>query len=146
MTELAAADPTERARELIRLTARLTELIEEETGHFERREPHKAVDLQVEKTRLGSIYRRETQLAARDPSRLSGLDAALGGKLRETVIAFEAALARNGRVVEALKVITEGLVKAIADEAARQTAAEGGYGPGALQSARIGAMAVSQSA
>ena len=145
MSELAANSPAERADGLIRLTKRLTVLIEEETAHFRAREPHKAIDLQVEKTKLGAIYRRETQLAAKTPARLEGLDEARKSALRETVQAFEAALAENGRVVEALKTITEGLVKALADEAARLKHAEGGYGPSPARGA-VGAMAYNQRA
>ena len=46
-------------------------------------------------------------------------------------LAFHAALSENGHVVNALKTVTEGVVKAIADEAARQRSAPAGYGPGA---------------
>lgn len=146
MSELAAKSPTERAEHLIRLVKRLAELFETETAHFEAREPHKAFDLQDEKMQLANIYRRETQLAAGDPSRLSGLDDGLKARLREGVETLEAAVQENGIVVEALKSITEGLVKAIADEAARQRSAEAGYGPDAARSARIGAIACNQSA
>jgi hypothetical protein len=51
---------------------------------------------------------------------LSGVDPELKAKLKISTRTFEDALARNGAAVEALKVLTEGLVKAIADEAARQ--------------------------
>lgn len=146
MSELAAKSPAERAEHLIRLVKRLTELFEIETAHFEAREPHKAFDLQDEKMQLANIYRRESQLAASDPSRLSGLDDGIKARLREGVETLETAVQENGIVVEALKSVTEGLVKAIADEAARQRSAEAGYGPGAARSARIGAIACNQSA
>lgn len=146
MSELAANSPADRAKALIRLTARLTELFEIETRHFEAREPHKAFDLQDEKMQLANIYRRETQLAATDPERLAGLDTGVKASLRANVEALEAAVARNGLVVEALKDITEGLVKAIADEAVRQKAQNAGYGPRSARSASIGAIAVNQTA
>lgn len=146
MSELAASNPAERASALVRLTARLTELFDIETRHFEAREPHKAFDLQDEKMQLANIYRRETQLAASDPERLSGLDPALKASLRRNVEALDAAVARNGRVVEALKEITEGLVKAIADEAIRQKAQNAGYGPQSANAARIGSIAINQRA
>ncbi|MCC5981317.1 MAG: flagellar basal-body protein FlbY [Oceanicaulis sp.] len=146
MSELAAKSPTERAEHLIRLVKRLTELFETETAYFEARQPHKAFDLQDEKMQLANIYRRESQLAAGDPERLSGLDESLRTRLREHVERLEAAVQKNGIVVEALKTLTEGLVKAIADEAARQRSAEAGYGPDAARSARIGAIACNQTA
>jgi len=131
MSELAATSPAERAKALIRLTARLTELFETETGYFEARAPHKAFDLQDEKMQLANIYRRETHLAGNDPERLAGLDPELKSRLRTQVEKLETAVQRNGLVVESLKSITEGLVKAIADEAARQRAQNAGYGPNA---------------
>ncbi|XBQ16447.1 MAG: flagellar basal-body protein FlbY [Oceanicaulis sp.] len=146
MTELAANTPSERAQALIRLTARLTALLEQETALFEARKPHEAVPLQAEKTKLATLYRAETARAAKDPSRLSGVEAALKAKLRETTTGFEAALRRNGAAVEALKTLTEGLVKALADEAARQKAAQAGYGPNAARGAGIGALALNRTA
>ncbi len=40
-------------------------------------------------------------------------------------------LARHGRAIEAAKIITEGLVRAIAEEVAGQRQQATGYGPGA---------------
>lgn len=146
MSELSAATPIERAEALLRLTARLTSLFDTETAHFEAREPHKAFELQEEKMQLANIYRRETQLAAGDPERLAGLDQGVKTRLRAQVEQLEAAVQRNGLVVEALKEITEGLVKSIADEAARQKLQDAGYGPDAGRMARMGAIAVNQTA
>ena len=143
MTELAAANPTERARALIQLTGRLTELLEQETALFEAHMPHKAVDFQAEKTKLATLYRTETKLAGKDRSRLAGLEPTLKAALKEATWTFEAALARNGAAVEALKTLTEGLVKAIADEAARQQQSRAGYGPGA-KSVGVSALAYNQ--
>ena len=145
MSELAAQSPVERAEALIRLTARLADLLDQETACFEARKPHEAVPLQAEKTRLATLYRTETRLAGQDPARLSGLGDALKSRLRDSTKRFEAALARNGAAVEALKSLTEGLVKALADEAARQARSNAGYGPGAAKTS-IGAIACNQTA
>lgn len=145
MTELAAANPTERAHALIKLTGRLTELLNRETELFEARTPHKAVDLQTEKTKLATLYRTETQLAGKDKKRLSGLAPELKASLKASTQTFEAALERNGIAVEALKVLTEGLVKAIADEAARQQQSQAGYGPGSKPTS-VSALAYNQTA
>lgn len=146
MSELAANTPAERAQALLRLTRRLTELLDTETACFEARRPQDAVGLQTEKMQLANIYRRETMLAARDSSRLSGIEPEIKSQLREATQGFETAVKKNGAAVEAMKVLTEGIVKAIADAATRQKQAEGGYGPGARQSSRIGAMALNRSA
>ena len=146
MSELAAATPTERAEALIKLTARLTELLDRETTLFDARRPHEAEPFQKEKTRLATIYRAETQRAGADPSRLAGLTPAQKAQLRDHTHRFETALQRNGAAVEALKTLTEGLVKALADEAARQVQAKSGYGPDADRPGSIGALACNQTA
>ncbi|MEO1039627.1 MAG: flagellar basal-body protein FlbY [Pseudomonadota bacterium] len=145
MSELAAANPTDRAQHLLRLTGRLTDLIETETGMFEARRPHEAMALQEEKAKLATIYRRETQLAAKDPARLAGLATDLKTALRAATERFEAAVEKNGAVVMALKSVTEGVVQAIAAEAARQKTEKSGYGPTATQNANLGAVALDQS-
>lgn len=146
MSELAASTPAERAEGLIRLTGRLTQLLEQETALFEARKPHEAVSLQAEKTKLATLYRAETQRASKDPTRLAGLDGSVKQRLTDSTVAFEDALKRNGAAVEALKTLTESLVKALADEASRQQGAGAGYGPNAARGAGIGALAFNQTA
>lgn len=135
MSELAARNGTERAQALLQLTNRLTSLIEQETTLFNARRPHEAVGLQEEKSKLASIYRTEIARARQEPQRFSGAPEPIKAALRKSTEGFHAALKENGRAVNALKTITEGVVKAIADEAARQRTAGGGYGPGAHQRA-----------
>ena len=131
MSELAAANPTERAQALLKLTERLTQLIREETRLFQARRPHEALGLQDEKSKLANIYRAEVARARQEPNRFANAPAQLKAMLRDATTVFHEALAENGHVVNALKVVTEGVVKAIADEAARQRSAAAGYGPGA---------------
>ena len=45
--------------------------------------------------------------------------------------AFDAVLARHARALTAAKTVTEGVVKAIAEEVGRARAQTAGYGPGA---------------
>ena len=131
MSELHAANPTERLQALLRLTQRLTELLEEETRLFKAKRPQDALGLQDEKTQLANVYRAEVARTKQDPTRFATAPAQLKPLLREATQAFHAALSENGHVVNALKTVTEGVVKAIADEAARQRSAPAGYGPGA---------------
>ncbi|ABI66246.1 MULTISPECIES: hypothetical protein [Maricaulis] len=133
MTELAAGNPAERAEGLLKLTRRLTDLINEETRLFQDRRPHDALGLQDEKSQLANIYRAEVARARKEPARFSGAPAPIKQALRDATTSFHASLAENGRIVGALKTVTEGVVKAIADEAARQRSTAGGYGPGASQ-------------
>jgi len=149
MTELAAANGSERTQALLKLTQRLTALIQEETRLFKARRPHEAIELQTEKTELANIYRAEVARARQEPGRFSGAPEQAKALLREATKAFHTALDENGRVVNAMKVLTEGVVKAIADEAARQRHAGSGYGAnGNRPSAPTGsfAMAVNHTA
>lgn len=148
MSELAARNGAERAQALLQLTQRLTGLIEQETNLFNARKPQDAMGLQDEKSKLASIYRTEVARARQEPQRFDGAPENIKAALRKATEGFHAALRENGRAVGALKTITEGVVKAIADEAARQRTAGGGYGPGAHQRAPGGGMniAVNQTA
>ncbi|HEY9217176.1 MAG TPA: flagellar basal body protein, partial [Phenylobacterium sp.] len=56
--------------------------------------------------------------------------------------AFDAVLARHGRALEAAKTVTEGLVRAIAEEVAGQRTSASAYGPGAAQSNKSAATAI----
>ncbi|WP_323762775.1 flagellar basal-body protein FlbY [Maricaulis sp.] len=149
MTELAAGNPAERAEGLLKLTRRLTDLINEETRLFQDRRPHEALVLQDEKSQLANIYRAEVARARKEPARFSGAPAPIKQALRDATTRFHESLAENGRIVGALKTVTEGVVKAIADEAARQRSTAGGYGPGASQQSGRGgnfAIAVNRTA
>jgi len=149
MTELAAANGAERTQALLNLTNRLTELIKKETALFRQRRPEDAISLQDEKTKLANIYRAEVARAGQEPARFAGASVSIKTALRKSTELFHKALTENGHVVNAAKVVAEGVVKAIADEAVRQRSAGGGYGPGATQasSGRGGfAVAVNQTA
>lgn len=136
MSTLAADTPDMLARELTRLTERLTGLLQRETQLFEARRPLETEAFQGEKSRLASLYRREIASVKADPSRLEGADADTKATLKSATERFTEALAANGRAVDALRVLTEGVVKAVADEAAKQRDTLSGYGPGAASSSR----------
>ena len=60
---------------------------------------------------------------------------ALRTRLIRATEAFDAVLARQGRALEAAKTVSEGLVRAIADEVAAQRNTGTGYGQGGVASA-----------
>ena len=126
---LAANSPAERAEALILLTTRLTELIEKETALFEAQRPLEAKPFQDEKSKLATIYRREIAAVKQDPARLEDAPQALKRQLKDVTASFTTALDANGRAVEALRILTEGIVRSVADEAARQRDQDSGYGP-----------------
>lgn len=130
MSTLAAQSPAERADALIRLTRRLTELLQRETALFEARRPLETEDFQHEKTRLATLYRREIGAVKEDPSRLEGLPEPVKRMLKDSTETFTRALHANGIAVETLKTLTEGVVRSVAEEAGRNRDSLSGYGPG----------------
>jgi hypothetical protein len=65
----------------------------------------------------------------RDPSLIADAPPAARAELKRATEAFEAVLARHARAVTAAKTITEGLVQAIAEELAANSAGGAAYGP-----------------
>lgn len=133
---LAASTPAERMRQLILLTERLTGLIAEQLRAFEACRPQDAALNADETARLANLYRHESLRTKADPSLLSGAPPELREELIAATRAFDAVLARHGRAVEAAKTITEGLIRAIAEEVHKQRNAVASYGPKASQAPR----------
>lgn len=132
---LAAADADDRVEQLLALTERLTGLLGRETQAFERRKPHEAATTIEETGRLANLYRHESARIRREPALVSGAAPAARVRLMDATVAFEAVLARHERALAAAKTVTEGLVRAVAEEVAEARGSGAGYGPGA----RIGA-------
>ena len=133
---LDAPDAGARMAQLIALTERLTALITEQVQAFEARRPQDASLNAAETGRLANLYRHESLRVQAQPELLAGAPPDLHARLLAATRAFDAVLARHGRAVEAAKTITEGLVRAIAEEITRQRGAVAGYGPKAVQSLR----------
>jgi hypothetical protein len=129
---LDAPDAAGRMAQLIILTERLTLLIAQQVQAFEARRPHAAAVNAEETGRLANLYRHESLRIRANPALLTGAPSDLRDRLIAATRAFDAVLARHGRAVEAAKTVTEGLVRAIAEEIARQRGAVAGYGPKAI--------------
>jgi len=133
---MPAASSAERMEQLILLTERLTALISEQLRAFEARRPQDAAANADETARLANLYRHESLRVKSDPSLLAGAPPELHERLVIVTRAFDAVLARHGRAVEAAKTITEGLIRAIADEVSKQRHAVAGYGHKGMQAPR----------
>src|SRR5438128_2422147 len=123
----------ERVNALITLTERLTDLISQECRAFEARRPHEAMQTLEETSRLANAYRHESARIRAHPDLVAEAPPARRLALRRATEAFDAVLARHGRALEAAKVVTEGIVKAVADEVVAQRTTGAGYGPGAAK-------------
>jgi hypothetical protein len=127
---------------LIALTEQLSERMRLDAEAFEARRPLE-VGARIEETqRLANLYRFESDRVKQNPALIAGGSVQLRRKLADASRVFEAALARHGRAVYGLKSITEGVVKAIAEEVGRARAATAGYGPGARMATRDVAVAI----
>ena len=124
----AQLNASARVRQLIDLTRRLTERLEAEARAFEARRPQDAAATLSETQDLANQYRRESAQVKADPSVLAGAPVAERQRLIEATRAFDAVLARHARAVEAARIISEGLVQAIAAEVAAQRGAPSAYG------------------
>jgi hypothetical protein len=136
---IQAADPSDRVEQMIILTEQLTGLIALEAQAFEQRRPQDAAVHLAETSRLANIYRHESARVRADPAVVMNAPLAQRQRLIRATEAFDAVLARQGRALHAAKTVTEGLVRAIAEEVATQRSSSGAYGPGATTPAPTGA-------
>jgi hypothetical protein len=126
---LAAHDAADRTDQLIILTERLTDLIGQQCQCFEQHRPQDAARLGEETSRLANLYRHESTRVRADPGLVSAAPRELRQRLVQATEAFDAMLRRHGRALTAAKTVTEGLVRAIADEVASRREQLSGYGP-----------------
>lgn len=124
----AAENAEARVDSLIQLTERLTDLISAECRAFEAHKPHEAARTLDETSKLANLYRLESQRVRADRSLVESAPLAKRVRLVRATEAFDSVLARHGRALYAAKVVTEGLVKAVADEVASRRVTGAGYG------------------
>ena len=117
---LSAETAGDRVEQLILLTERLTELVALEAQAFENRRPQDAAAHVGETSRLANVYRHESARVRANPDMVATASLAQRTRLIRATEAFDAVLARQGRALEAAKTVTEGLVRAIAEEVANQ--------------------------
>jgi hypothetical protein len=133
MSSIYAKDGSDRAGQLLTLTLRLHDRLQAET---EALETHQAQNILsgIEETReLSNLYRFETARVKKDPSLLDGISGSQKAELKSATEAFQSLLERHAKAVEAAKVVTEGLIAAVAAEASRNQQANATYGPSALK-------------
>ncbi len=128
---LSASDNPDRVEQMIALTDRLTELIALEAQAFEQHRPQDAAAQIEEVSRLANIYRHESTRIRANPDMIASAPLAQRTRLTRSTEAFDAVLARQSRALSAAKTVTEGLVRAIADEVATQRTNASSYGPNA---------------
>ncbi|WP_297508890.1 flagellar basal body protein [uncultured Caulobacter sp.] len=130
---IAAIDADDRVHQLILLTERLTDLIAKEAAAFEAHRPHEAAQYVEETAKLANVYRHESMRVRANVALVESARPELRARLLRATEAFDAVLARQSRAVNAARIVTEGLVHAVAQEVANQRAAPATtYGAGGL--------------
>lgn len=135
-------DARQRVEQLTLLTDRLTSLVAEQAKCFEARRPQDALAYGAEVNRLANLYRHESARVRANPGLVSAAPSDLRQRLIRATEAFDAVLARQARAVGAAKTVTEGLVKAIAEEVASQRHKGISYGANGLQTAHATSVAI----
>ena len=128
MTDAATLNASARIRQLIDLTSRLTARLSEESRIFESRRPHDAAASMAATQDLANTYRRESAQLKSNPASVAAASVADKTALIRATETFEAVLSRHARAVEAARIISEGLVQAIAQEVSAARAMGTGYG------------------
>jgi hypothetical protein len=136
-----SATETDAALEaIVTLTERLTGLLADQARAFEQHRPQDAARAIDEVSRLTNVYRTASAHVRAQPKLIEDAPDALRRRLLQATEAFDAVLQRQGRALAASKTVTEGLVKAIAEEIATKRGVGRAYGPNA--SRRIPATAI----
>ena len=128
---LMANDPTDLMDQLILLTRRLADLAERQAALFEAGRFLEAQSLTEESARLANVYASESRRIAQDPSLLSGVPVVMRATLTVETERFKSAMEAHERALGRQRVLAEGLVRAIAEEAIATRPAPVAYGPGA---------------
>lgn len=124
---LIADDAADRAEQLLLMTERLTAIAVEETRRIEAREALLDGPESDEKNRLANAYRLELARIKQDQSLIQGAPPALLAKLRQNTVALHEAMAAHELALHAVKIVSEGLVHAMAEEVARQRGSGAAY-------------------
>ena len=118
---------------MIELTEKLTRLLAEQARAFEQHRPQDAaVDIE-EVSRLSNQYRAASAHIRGQPGLYESAPLDVRRRLLRATEAFDAVLQRQGRALAASKTVTEGLVRAIAEEIATKRNVGRAYGPGATR-------------
>lgn len=121
---LIADDAAHRAEQLLMMTERLAMLASEDTRRIQAREPLLDAD---EKNRLANAYRLELARIKQDHTLIEAAPPALLDRLRRSTITLHETLATHELALNAVKVVSEGLVHALAEEVSRQRDSSANY-------------------
>ena len=123
---LIADDAAHRVEQLLLMTERLATLAAEDTRRIEAREPLLEAESD-EKNRLANAYRLELARIKQDYALIQTAPPALLERLRHSTVALQKTLDAHELALNAVKVVSEGLVHAMAEEVVRQRGSGANY-------------------
>ena len=115
------------------LTEKLTRLLAAQARAFEHHRPQDAAGDIAEVARLAGQYRAASAHIRGQPGLYEAAPLEVRRRLLRATEAFDAVLQRQGRALGASKTVTEGIVKAIAEEIAAKRSVGRAYGPDAAR-------------
>jgi hypothetical protein len=124
------SDAQERADQLLAMTQRLIALVGAEIEALKTKRLDGASADWDEKERLAHAWRLEVAYIKANPGALAGVTEACKAALRDAARELELKVAAHARALDAMKTVTEGLVRSIASEIAAARSAPSGYGRG----------------
>ncbi len=125
---IAANSPTDRADQLTVLTERLTAILESEIVALMEKRPAVLADHAPERDKLAAVYAQEMALIRKDNRLIKGADGASLVALKSATARFRDVQAAHGQRLSSIRMVTEGLLKAVAEDANAKTQAVTGYG------------------
>lgn len=125
---LKADNATDRAEQILLLSERLMALVDMEQAQLEAGLPLEASGASEELRRLANAYRLEMAQIRDDHSLIAGAPEALRRRLQAQTQALQAKLDGYLEALSAVRVVTEGLAQAIAEEVQRARRGPMGYG------------------
>ncbi|MEQ1820756.1 MAG: flagellar basal body protein [Terricaulis sp.] len=123
---LIADDAAHRVEQLLMMTERLAALAAEDTRRIEARVPLLEAESD-EKNRLANAYRLELARIKQDYALIQTAPPTLLDRLRQSTVALHKVLDAHELALNAVKVVSEGLVHAMAEEVVRQRGSGANY-------------------
>ena len=127
----ATEQADQRLDELIVLTERLTALIKCESVSLKTRRPHELKDMVTLKAELSGHYARAMAKLRQDADGIKAASPERRRRLTNVTEAFRAALEELSNMLARMRRISEGIVRAIAEEATQMRPKPVGYGQNA---------------
>lgn len=134
LDEIPAAGPdaATRVRTLIALTEELADIIGRENELLASRRPKEIAPLQHDKARLAAAYAQSIRQIAVDRSLVAGAGDALIERLRDITQSFEERAEAQKALLDGARRAAEGVVKAVAAEAAKPISYSRSGAPGPI--------------